>query len=45
LKTILYRKNPLDDPEIEARMTETMRELMRANEAPSEKFERIGMKQ
>jgi hypothetical protein len=34
---------PLDDPEVEARMVELLVALMKANDAPPEQFERLGL--
>ena len=35
--------NPIDDPAAEARMADTMVDLMRANDAPVEQYERLGL--
>ncbi|NLS79696.1 MAG: sulfatase [Chloroflexi bacterium] len=37
------QEHPLHDPEIEARMIRLMVKLMRANDAPPEQFERLGL--
>ena len=34
---------PIADGAVEARLTETMVDLMRANDAPSEQYERLGV--
>jgi arylsulfatase A-like enzyme len=39
------QKHPVDDPEVEKRMCNTTYRLMRANDAPEEQFERIGLSQ
>jgi arylsulfatase A-like enzyme len=35
--------SPLDDPEVEARMVRLLTELMAANDAPAEQYERLGL--
>jgi arylsulfatase A-like enzyme len=37
------QEHPIDDPEIEARMIDLMVDLMKANDAPPEQFERLGL--
>ena len=37
------QRHPLDDPAVEARLTEQMRSLMRANDAPPEAYTRLGL--
>ncbi|MCJ7549560.1 MAG: sulfatase, partial [Anaerolineae bacterium] len=37
------QEHPIDDPEIEARMTRLLVDLMKANNAPAEQFERLGL--
>jgi hypothetical protein len=43
LETDPAQENPLDDPRIEETMCAKMGELMRANDAPPELFERLGL--
>ena len=35
--------HPIHDEQIEARMTRLMIELMKANDAPAEQYERLGL--
>jgi arylsulfatase A-like enzyme len=37
------QEHPIEDPEIEARMVRLMVDLMKANDAPPEQFERLGL--
>lgn len=37
------QEQSINDPEIEARMIEHLDRLMRANDAPPEQFERLGL--
>jgi arylsulfatase A-like enzyme len=37
------QQHPLDNPEIEKRMIELLMSLMKANDAPTEQFERLGL--
>jgi hypothetical protein len=37
------QKNPIDDPEIEAMMIQYLIQLMQANDAPPDQFERLGL--
>ncbi len=37
------QEHPIDDPEIEARMTRLLVDLMKANNAPAEQFARLGL--
>ena len=37
------QENPINDPEIERMMIRHLVELMRANDAPPEQFERLGL--
>ncbi len=39
------QQEPLDDPEIEKRMIDHLVRLMKANDAPPEQFERLGLKE
>ncbi|MCK5845140.1 MAG: sulfatase, partial [Victivallales bacterium] len=43
LKTDPKQENPLDDPEIEAMMIDHLVREMRANDAPIEQYERLGL--
>jgi hypothetical protein len=37
------QEHPIEDPEVEARMIALMIDLMKANDAPPEQFERLGL--
>ena len=37
------QEHPLNDPEIEQKMIETLLELMKKNDAPMDQFERLGL--
>jgi hypothetical protein len=39
------QEHPIEDPEVEARMVALMVDLMQANDAPPEQFERLGLAQ
>jgi hypothetical protein len=43
LKTDPHQDRPLSVPALEARMSAMLMELMRANDAPLEQFERLGL--
>ena len=43
LETDPQQEHPIDDPEIEARMIALLVDLMKANDAPPEQFERLGL--
>ena len=43
LETDPQQEHPLHDPEIEARMIVLLVKLMKANDAPPEQFERLGL--
>ena len=43
LKADPKQEHPIDDPEVEARMIRLMVDLMTANDAPPEQFERLGL--
>jgi len=43
LKTDPNQKTPIDNPAIEKRMIELMKELMTANDTPAEQFQRLGL--
>ena len=45
LKNEPAQEHPIDDPEIEGRMTQLLVKLMEHNDAPREQFEQLGLGQ
>ena len=43
LKTDPHQHNPIDNPDIEATMIRHLIQLMKANDAPQEQYERLGL--